>query len=243
VPWSVEVSSDSEFRTPEQEVLRLLEECSELRRLLKSISAQVGRMENRLKQAFPGVASQAHERRIGGTHSSTPSITPEQALAEFDRVVALAAVGANDQAERILEGKSAVDLLVIAKELGIALPKSKPSIRAMREAIFGKVRESVLLTRHHARTQATPPEQRATVLTNAMDELTRKLGLLQTPSVGATKTWAKRARELRDQGKSWDQSGLIAASETFSAEFSPTKYDNQNGSKIEALVDAIERQN
>jgi hypothetical protein len=63
----------------------------------------------------------------------------------------LAESGANEEAERILEAKSAPDLLVIAKELGVTFPKSKPSFRKMREAIFGKVRESVLLSRHNPR--------------------------------------------------------------------------------------------
>jgi hypothetical protein len=148
---SSEVSSETEFRTPEQEVLKLLEECAELRRTLKTISGQVGRIENRVKHAFPAVANQARERKVSGTHSSKTSITPQQALVEFDRVVKLAASGANEEAERILEAKSAPDLLLIAKELGVSFPKSKPSIRTMREAIFGKVRESILLNRHNTR--------------------------------------------------------------------------------------------
>jgi hypothetical protein len=147
---SVEVSSDSEFRTPEQEVLRLLEECAELRRSLKTISAQLGRMENRVKRAFPNAAAQMRERKVI-SQSSKATITPEQALAEFDKVVELAASGANAEAERVLEAKSAPDLRVITKELGVSFPKSKPSIKAMREAIFGKVRESVLLSRHNTR--------------------------------------------------------------------------------------------
>jgi hypothetical protein len=108
-------------------------------------------MENRMKRAFPTVAAQARERKVGGTHLSKATITPEQALAGFDRVVGLATSGANQEAERLLEGKSASDLLVMAKELGVTFSKSRPSVRAMREAIFGKVRESVLLTRHNTR--------------------------------------------------------------------------------------------
>jgi len=144
------VSNDSEFRTAEQEVVKLLEECAELRRTLKTISAQIGRMENRVERAFPAAVAKMRERKVG-PQSSNATITPEQALAEFDKVVGLAASGANDEAERVLEAKSAPDLLVIAKELGVTFPKSKPSIKAMREAIFGKVRESVLLSRHNTR--------------------------------------------------------------------------------------------
>ncbi len=145
------MSSDSEFRTPEQEVLKLLEECAELRMTLKTISAQIGRMENRVKRAFPTVAAQARSRKVENTRSSKATITPEEALAEFDRIVGLASSGGNRQAERILEGKSAPDLRLIAKELGVIFPKSKPSITAMREGIFGKVRESILLARHNTR--------------------------------------------------------------------------------------------
>jgi hypothetical protein len=148
---SAEVIGDSEFRTAEQEVFKLLEECAELRRTLKAISAQIGRMESRVKRAFPAVAAQVRVRKASAANSGNANLTPEQALAEFDRVVGLAASGANEEAERILEAKSAPDLLVIAKELGVTFPKSKPSIRKMREAIFGKVRESMLLSRHNPR--------------------------------------------------------------------------------------------
>ena len=145
------MSNGTEFRSPEQEILKLLEECVELKRTLKGISAQLGRIENRVKRAFPGVAEQARQREIAA-HQATPSASREEILAEFDNIVRLAASGANDEAERIIESKSALDLSAIAKELGVAFNKSKPSIKAMREAIFGKVRESVLLSRHSTRT-------------------------------------------------------------------------------------------
>jgi hypothetical protein len=149
---SAEVSSNSEFRTSEQEVLKLLEECSELRTTLKAMSAQIGRMEKRVKNAFPTVAARRRSERPSRTASSATTITSEQALAEFDRVVGFAVSGANDDAQKALEAKSAADLRVIAKELGVSFPKSKPSIKTMREAIFGKVRESVLLSKHNRRT-------------------------------------------------------------------------------------------
>jgi hypothetical protein len=145
------VRGDTEFRSPEQEVLKLLDECAELRRTLKSISAQIGRMETRVKRAFPIVAELARDRTAKGAQSSAASISAEQALAEFDRIVALAGEGGGEEAERALQGRSAADLLIIAKELGVSFPKSKPSVRTIREGIIGKVRESILLTRHNPR--------------------------------------------------------------------------------------------
>jgi hypothetical protein len=145
------MSNATDFRTPEQEVLKLLEECAEIRHALKSISGQLARMETRVKHAFPAVAQVSRERASRNLRSSAASITPQEALAEFDKVAGLAASGAIEEAERILEAKNGPDLLVIAKEVGVSFSKSKPSIRAMRKAIFGKVRESVLLSRHNPR--------------------------------------------------------------------------------------------
>lgn len=148
---SNEVSGNPEFRTPEQEVLKFLEECAEIRLTLKTISSQLGRMEMRVKRAFPAVTEQRQERKSRTSRSSMASITPEQALSEFDRIVKMAAAGASQEAERTLEKMAAPDLLLIAKELGVSFPKSKPSVKSAREAIFGKVRESILLTRHNPR--------------------------------------------------------------------------------------------
>jgi hypothetical protein len=148
---STEVSGDSEFRTPEQEVIKLLEDCAELRAILKSISAQIGRMEKRVKNAFPTLAEKAPSRKAGSTRSSKSSLTPEEALAEFDRIVGLAASGDNKQAEKILGSKLAPELRVIAMELGVSFPNRRPTVKTMREGIFGKIRESILLAKHTTR--------------------------------------------------------------------------------------------
>ena len=145
------MSGDTDFRTPEQEILKLLDECAEIRRTLKSMSAQVGRMEIRVKRAFPAVVEKARIITAKGGQSNTGSMSSEQALAEFDRIVALAGKGKAEEAERALEASSTADLLTIAKEIGVSFSKSKPSLRTIREGIIGKVRESILLTRHSPR--------------------------------------------------------------------------------------------
>jgi hypothetical protein len=147
------VSGDFDFRTPEQEVLKLLDECAEIRRTLKSIGAQVGRMEVRVKRAFPEVVQKAKERAAKNAQSNTGSMSSGEALAEFDRIVALASKGEPDEAERALEVRSTTDLLTIAREVGVPFSKSKPSAKRIREGIIGKVRESILLTRHTPRSR------------------------------------------------------------------------------------------
>lgn len=142
---------NSDFRTTDQEVLKLLEECGELRRTLQTISAQVSRIEKRVKSAFP-VAAKMVEEKKRAFNRREQTLAPEQALERFDQIVKIAAAGATSEAERLLESQSAADLLSIAREVGISFPTNKPSIRAMREGISGKVRESLLLSRHSNRT-------------------------------------------------------------------------------------------
>jgi hypothetical protein len=148
---SHEVTSETEFRSADQEVQKLLEECGELRRTLKAISAQLSRIENRVKGAFPVVAKQLNDRRVADSKQKTSSLSSEQALAEFDHIVTLAASGATSDAEKYLERRPSSDLFLIAKEVGATFSSNKPSIRKLREAILGKVRESILLSRHSRR--------------------------------------------------------------------------------------------
>ena len=70
------------------------------------LDCKVGRIENRMKRPFPAAAAQARERKDRAPRrSNEASITAEHALAEFDRVVGLAASGANEEGERKVGGK------------------------------------------------------------------------------------------------------------------------------------------
>ncbi|MET4207770.1 hypothetical protein [Bradyrhizobium sp. LA2.1] len=146
-----EVTNETPFRTPDEEVQKLLEECEELKRTLKTISFQLSRMENRVKAAFPAAAAKIKEQRTAQSAQRKSTLSTEQALAEFDNVVRLASSGATSEAETYLSRRPSADLLAIAKEVGVTFPSNKPSVRAMLEAILGKVRESLLLSRHSRR--------------------------------------------------------------------------------------------
>jgi len=73
---------------------------------------------------------------------------------------------------------------------------------------------------------------------STLNNLTRKLGLLQTASKDAARKWAQRTRELAKQGKTSDQAAMTAATEVFPSEFKPINY--RSDGSVEALLDAIE---
>ena len=145
------MTGETEFRSADEEVLKLLEECGELKRTLKTISSQLSRIETRVKGAFPSVAKKIKDREISNSRQKTSSLSSEQALAEFDHIVDLASSGATSEAEAYLARRSTADMLSIAREVGVTFSTSKPSVRALHDAILGKVRESLLLSRHSRR--------------------------------------------------------------------------------------------
>lgn len=147
------MTSDSPFRSSDQEIISLLQECRELKSALVAISAQVSRIERRVKQAFPVIAQRANESVAAKRKITHSTMSSEEALAEFDRIVEIAASGSRGEAERTLEEKSNADLLVIAKELGVNFPNNKPSHKSIKSSIYNKIKESLLLGRHNIRTK------------------------------------------------------------------------------------------
>jgi hypothetical protein len=76
-------------------------------------------------------------------------------------------------------------------------------------------------------------------MADPLNDLTKKLGLLQTAAKNAAKKWAARTLELQNQGQSPDQAAITAARNVFESEFKATKYDYQ-GVSVADLLSAIE---
>jgi hypothetical protein len=72
------------------------------------------------------------------------------------------------------------------------------------------------------------------------DRLTRKLGLIQTPSKDVMKAFAERVHTWQGQGHTADRAAIMAANEKFQAEFNPTRYSSL-GEPIETLLADIEK--
>ena len=75
---------------------------------------------------------------------------------------------------------------------------------------------------------------------SALDDLARKLGLLQIPSKDAALEWASRCRELTEDGTALDQAAIVAAKNVFPTEFKPIQYKHADPI-IETLLDEIEQ--
>jgi hypothetical protein len=78
-------------------------------------------------------------------------------------------------------------------------------------------------------------------MTTPLDDLTKLLGLLQTPSRELAKQWANETRKLIAQGKPEGAAAITVAEKMFPAEFVRTKFDHTRTPTIRDLLDSIDQ--
>jgi len=139
------------FNTPTEEVSRLVAEVRETKELLRELSGKLSRIETRLKRAFPiafvrnanGTAREKKDSRQG-----VPTLTGDAAIALYRSLVDLAKMDQIEEVRNRLTALSLPDLSLMRRELGASLGKRKASPKALTEAILGRIRESVMLSKH-----------------------------------------------------------------------------------------------
>jgi hypothetical protein len=156
------------FRTPPEELQHLLGQIAELKATLREIAGRLSQIEQHVKRAFrlpkspPSRRTSAHQPRAP---LPPPTLSPSDALKLFDELPPLLESHGREGVERRLGGLEIPDLKLIVQELGAPLP-SKPSRKALTAAIFGRVNESLLLSRNR---NITSPRSAAGDATGSAD--------------------------------------------------------------------------
>jgi len=147
---------DNLFNTPTDEVNRLITELSETREALRDVSSRLNRIETRLKRAFPhAFANRPAKERSENPRKEigVPTLTSETAQKLYEEIIEQARKSGVEDVRDRLSALSLPDLSFLRHELGASLGKRKPSAKTLIEIILGRVRESVMLSRHTDRQQ------------------------------------------------------------------------------------------
>jgi len=143
--------TDDLFNTPADEVSRLAKELTETKEAVRELSGKLARIETRLSRVFPqAFAKAAHEhKKDKQSKASEPTtLTANSAMVLYEQLVADARNNRFDEVRQRLSSLSVPDLSFLRQELGASLGKRKPSPTALIEVIIGRIRESVLLSKH-----------------------------------------------------------------------------------------------
>ncbi len=148
------MSRDTEFKR--EDVEALAGELRDLREVMREVSGKLGRIEKRLRLFFP--QSFPDERRKepeGDIREMSPTITPQRALEMYTELLEIARTGREEQVQSRIAGMALPDLAVLVRELGAPLGK-KPTRTALTKSLMGRLRESIMLSRHTLRPVSSP---------------------------------------------------------------------------------------
>jgi len=124
----------------------MAEEIGLLRRDFQAAIAALGRMEKRLRAAFPNYpAKKPASGRLSSAERPASTKSRDELLADFDSLVATTRERGESGFESSIASLPEQDVLAMAYELGVASPK-KSSVKKARQGIRKRIQESLLLT-------------------------------------------------------------------------------------------------
>lgn len=136
----------SDFTPPSEELQRLADEISLLRRDFQAGIGALGRMEKRLKAAFPAYAPKKQScSPSSGEPPSRSGKTPDQLNADFDSLLVATKERGDVGFESAITAFPDQDVIALAHELGIGSLKTT-SVKKAREGVRKRVQESLLLS-------------------------------------------------------------------------------------------------
>lgn len=159
---------DDLFNKPADEVTRLVKELTETKDALRELSGKLARIETRLSRVFPEAFAKSASDRKKETVNKTSeqaTLTANTAVALYEQLVDDARSDRFEAVRQKLSSMSIADLSFLRRELGASLGKRKPSQKALIEVIIGRVRESLMLSKHTNRQQlveqstSAPPKE------------------------------------------------------------------------------------
>ncbi len=138
------------FNSPSEEVARLVSELGAVKKLVHEVSQQLGRIETRLKRAFPAAfpSVSAKAKASGAQARQAPTISPEEALGTYEELVRRARTGGREEVQAKLSSMTLSDLDLMRRELGVPLGSKKPSKKLLASMIQSRINESLMIGQH-----------------------------------------------------------------------------------------------
>ncbi len=134
-----------DFTQPSGELLRVAEEISLLRREIQMASAALGRIEKRLRVAFPNYPkAKSRSKTLLQAKSSEPNKSRDELMAQFEILLAATKENGDVGFSSEIDKLSPEDTIALAYELGVTGSR-KMSLKKAQEGIRGRIQESLLL--------------------------------------------------------------------------------------------------
>jgi hypothetical protein len=157
------------YKIPEREDVEILaREIRDLKEVLRELSGKLGRIEKRLRVFFPAAFPKSKPRANKGQslQSSPPTMTSEQVLGFYNELIDLVRADRRSQVEDNLARLALGDLALLVRELG-APTGNNPSRSGLTKSVMGRLKQSIMLSRHSSRPASSPSASSAEKLSEA----------------------------------------------------------------------------
>ncbi|WP_341734704.1 hypothetical protein [Microcoleus sp. EPA2] len=135
----------------DEETSQLVDEISELKEILREVSRKLTRIETKVRRGGISAMSKVSEATVSQPEVTTDkpaSLSPEQVLQIYEQLRLKAKNGKEEEVRKKLLSMSATDLSLICLELGMPPTAKNPSRKKMIEVIIGRIKQSLMLSRH-----------------------------------------------------------------------------------------------
>ncbi|MCU0542422.1 MAG: hypothetical protein MUE44_09545 [Oscillatoriaceae cyanobacterium Prado104] len=139
---------NQEMLTDGEESVQLIDEIGELKEILREVSKKLTRIETRVKREAIAAASKSVESPSAVSAKKAVDLSAEEVLQIYEDLRLKAKSGDEEYVRKKLLSMSATDLNLMCCELGMPPSSKNPSRRKMFELIIGRIKQSLMLSRH-----------------------------------------------------------------------------------------------
>lgn len=135
----------------DEETLNLVDEIGEIKEILREVSRKLTRIETQVKRGVTSAASKTSDFQNSQTAADVkkPANLPaDNILQVYEELRLKAKNGKEQEVKAKLLTMSATDLNLMCCELGMPPSSKNPSRRKMFELIIGRIKQSLMLSRH-----------------------------------------------------------------------------------------------
>ncbi|WP_373535122.1 hypothetical protein [Microcoleus sp.] len=136
------------FAANEQESGGLVDEIGELKEILREVSKKLTRIEAQVKRGVLSAASKNSQLSTVADVNKPANLSAGNVLEVYEELRLQAKKGHELEVRQKLSAMSATDLNLMCCELGMPPSSKNPSRKKMFELIIGRIKQSLMLSRH-----------------------------------------------------------------------------------------------
>lgn len=135
----------------DEETVQLVDEIGELKEILREVSRKLTRIEAKVKRGGTALASKSSDfqsSQAAADVKKPANLSADNILQVYEELRLTAKNGNEQEMREKLLALSATDLNLMCCELGMPPTSKNPSRKKMFELIIGRIKQSLMLSRH-----------------------------------------------------------------------------------------------